>query len=216
MSLSSMLRGLLSGAQGFRRGVLIDENGWYYEEYRRDYDPQNLRRIRQSRPNGLGNAVATFSKVAGISKGESRHNAEAMSRASYLWLELERAPFEGHPNAIKVMGKWRDTDGTERRGQVGWVPSDLAERIAVEIPGEPLSAALVAVYQQTKGKNVGMRMDIFAPYTRICPYCSFRFKKAPKRKTDCMQCGKPCLVRASQTRYISSLLTEEQARKLGV
>lgn len=209
-----MLRGLLGGAQDLSRGVLIDEDGWYYEEYRRDYDPQNLRRIKQSRPNGLGNAVATFAKVAGISKGEARLNAEVMSRASYLWLELERAPFEGHPNAIKVLGKWRDADGTERSGQIGWVPSDLAERIAVEIPDEPLSAELVAVFQATKDKNVGMRMDVFAPHTRICPYCSSRFKKAPKRKTDCTQCGKPCLVRASQTRYISSLLTEEQASSI--
>jgi hypothetical protein len=115
------------------------------EEYRFRNDREHVVRIRFKLPV-TGKHISLLFRdvpVAGISFHDALENATAFISGSDRTFLLERDPGNRHdPNAIRVIGRWRDAAGTKNQMQIGWVPKDIAARIATQAEGTPIYGAL--------------------------------------------------------------------------
>ena len=130
---------------------------------RRPGDPYYVVRFHEADPEGFSRrgqdvAVVDFSHsgreaaIKSFVQGRSRR------------LELERDPDnKDDPNAIKVIGIWKTHLGRPRRGQLGWVPEELAEWLMAETFDGPFVATLTALFKPRRGKPPGIRMDVWSP-----------------------------------------------------
>jgi hypothetical protein len=91
-----------------------------------------------------GKKVGLFSRdvpVAGISFPDALENSTAFIAGCDRFLLLERDPGNRHdPNAIRVIGRWHGASGSEHQMQIGWVPREVAARIAFEAEVPPFTA----------------------------------------------------------------------------
>lgn len=163
-------------------GVLTVE-GWSSDlkgrEFRYVGDPPALIRLSQKDPPGF--RLERDVMVAGISYEPARSHATAFIAGKERRLSLERDPTNSHDShAIKVIGQWKDQAGNERRGQVGWVPKEMAEVIAQFDARSELSATIWTMLKPVDGKNPGLRMDIW--YTPAPPIEKPKRKRAKKVK----------------------------------
>ncbi len=142
--------------------VLIVEPGGeriHDRDFRYPNDPPHMIRIFQNSPGGL--TYTRDVEVAGISRDDACVNAEALIRGTDRHLTLERDPANPYDrNAIKVIGFWRDNNGNERSGQIGWVPKETARDIAKEHPDAPLAATIRKMFTPDKKRSPGMIIDI--------------------------------------------------------
>jgi hypothetical protein len=77
-------------------------------------------------------------------------------------LELKRDPQNPYDqNAIEVIGYWRDEKGKEQSGFLGYVPRDLAARLARETPSAQLVATLETLILPRRKKSPGIRFSIW-------------------------------------------------------
>ena len=141
------------------RTVLVDQDGWYYAEWRAEDEPSRIRYIRQRGPLCSGTEFEREVAVAGISREPFRTNAERFCRGSYRWLDIERQPIPDYPHAIAVFGRWWE-EGTERRAQIGWVPDRLAKRVQKMIPQGTLRGRLYMVFLPDGQRGPGVRFDL--------------------------------------------------------
>ncbi|MGB9833644.1 MAG: HIRAN domain-containing protein [bacterium] len=82
-------------------------------------------------------------EVAGISFDSARESALSFAYGNERSLELKRDPQNPYdPNVVEVLGHWRDEKGKEHSGFLGYVPRELAARIAKEAPSANLVATL--------------------------------------------------------------------------
>lgn len=136
----------------------------FEREFRHPGDPPHVIHINQQPPKGLPRKLVEYVEVAGVSHDEARRNAEAFIQGTSRRVELERDPTNQYDrNAIKVIGVWRDSQGTEHRGRIGWVPSVVAKDIAVKNPSTPIGATIKTMFKPRKGKGPGIRIDIWCP-----------------------------------------------------
>lgn len=146
-------------SQEFALQILIDQDGWYYAEYRLKGDPPHIIHVRQRGPLCSGSEFARDVAVAGISREPCREQAERFCRGTYRWLDLQRQPVPRYPHAIAVMGRWWEA-GAEQRAQIGWVPDKTARRVQAEIPEGNLRARLYLLFRPSEGKSPGVRFDL--------------------------------------------------------
>lgn len=139
--------------------VFIDQDGWYYAEYRLEDEPPLIIHVRQRGPLCSGTDFAKEVAVAGISREPYRTNAERFCRGTYRWLELQRQPSEKFPQAITVIGRWWE-GGAEQSAQIGWVPDQFAKRVHSTIPEGTLRARLYLIFLPTEDKSHGLRFDL--------------------------------------------------------
>jgi hypothetical protein len=128
-------------------------------------DPPHVRRFRQTPPRGLPLKLTENVEAAGISREPWLSNATEFLAGEVLGIELERDPSnEIDPHSIQVFGVWRTKADSEiRRAQIGWVPAELARRIAETAPEARLGATLRVVFLPRPGYSPGVRFDIWQP-----------------------------------------------------
>lgn len=105
--------------------------------------------------------------VAGIRFEDRAVTCDIFIHGKDRRLELVPSPFEEHPEAIKVIGHWRDALASNNNGVLGWVPRRYAEQITVSgFHVSSLVAIPVSMYQSRPKRSPGIRMKIWRPYKR--------------------------------------------------
>jgi hypothetical protein len=118
--------------------------------------------VRQERPDGMGRKLAWNVKVAGISQPDTQRNAVRFITGTSQMLEIERdSSVTGFPHGLRVYGQWQEPDGKVLRGPLGWVPDEIARRIAEEPSNIPLVPRLRWMFPAAPGRNPGLRVDIW-------------------------------------------------------
>jgi hypothetical protein len=110
------------------------------QPYRRKDDPDYVVRFRSEQPDGLRRRVAEEVPAAGISRADLPVWLFIAGRERQL--ELERAPgvLAGHPEAIRIWGHWVDDEGQAHREALGWLPPDVAVKLARDPEARELAA----------------------------------------------------------------------------
>jgi hypothetical protein len=127
-------------------------------------DREHVIRIRFNLPVS-GKPIRLFARdvpVAGISFPEVLENAKAFIAGCDRSLLLERDPGNRHdPNAIRVIGRWHGAAGSMCEMQIGWVPRDIAARIADRAECAPIYGTLTTLFKPDEGRNPGIRFGIW-------------------------------------------------------
>jgi len=133
----------------------------YNQEFRYPGDPPHWVRLRQPSPEGAL-LFAQGVEVAGISFESARENALLFSYGKGRSLQLKRDPENPYDqNAVEVIGRWYDTQGKECSGLLGYVPKELAARLAREAPEAQLYATLETVILPRRKKSPGIRFSLW-------------------------------------------------------
>ena len=110
-------------------GLLMDADGWYYEE---SLDPDceyRTIRVQQDRP-GDWYVRNTNCKVAELNDPSRASDVLSFFAGSFRWLRFEREAANGRgPGAIKIIGTYVDRDGRESESHLGYVEPEIAEKI---------------------------------------------------------------------------------------
>jgi len=125
-------------------------------------DPPHWIRLRQPVPEGA-QLFAQGIEVAGISFESTRENALSFAYGKERSLEMKCDPQNPYDqNAIEVIGHWRDEKEKEHSGLLGYVPRELAARIAKEASSSQLYATLETLIFPRRKKSPGIRFSIWA------------------------------------------------------
>lgn len=132
-------------------------------DYRLPGDPPHWVRVCQRSPEGFSVLLAESVMVAGISLESYRQAAVAFLQGSRRHLLLR---WEGdNPvdrNAIQVVGVWRDRCGQKGQGALGYVPRQVAAKVAAKLgPGAPLAATLLVFFAPGAGRSPGIRFALW-------------------------------------------------------
>ncbi|MGD9252825.1 MAG: hypothetical protein PVG92_02695 [Holophagae bacterium] len=113
-------------------GLVMDEDGWFYQESQDYSKSQNSIRIEQSRP-GDWEIIEGFCEVDGLNSPERLQQVEAFFTGSFRWLRLEREPGSATTaDKVKVIGTFRDKKEKDRKVVLGHLASNIAEEIERE------------------------------------------------------------------------------------
>ncbi|MCR4433813.1 MAG: ImmA/IrrE family metallo-endopeptidase [Caldiserica bacterium] len=142
--------------------VIYPEDAFpYNSEFRYPGDPPHWIRLRQPPPEGA-KLFAQGIEVAGISFESARENALSFAYGKERSLELRRDPQNPYDqNAIEVIGHWRDKEGKEHSGLLGYVPRELAGRLTSEAPSSQLFATLETLILPRRKKSPGIRFSVW-------------------------------------------------------
>jgi hypothetical protein len=133
----------------------------FNQEFRYPGDPPHWMRLRQPVPE-RAKLFAQGIEVAGISFDNARENAVHFAYGKERSLELRRDPQNPYDqNAVEVLGHWRDEKGKEHSGLLGYVPRELAARLAQEAPKAKLSATLETLILPRRKKSPGIRFSVW-------------------------------------------------------
>jgi len=97
--------------------------------------------------------------VAGVSKYQEAltHFIEGSDRR----LVLEPEPTNQYDrNAIRVDAIWREADGEQFRGPIGYVPREHAAVLARRDPNLILHARPIVLFRPTKNRHAGIRIEM--------------------------------------------------------
>jgi hypothetical protein len=64
-------------------------------------------------------------------------------------------------NAIEVIGHWKDKEGKECSGLLGYVPRELAANLAQEFPKAKIFATLEILIFPRRKKSPGIRFSVW-------------------------------------------------------
>lgn len=107
-------------------GLLMDADGWYYEESLDSECPQRSIRIQQDRP-GDWYVRNTNCSVAELNSPARAAEVLAFFTGSFRWLRFEREAENGHcPDAIKIIGTFLNGDGAECASNLGYLEPEVA------------------------------------------------------------------------------------------
>jgi len=139
----------------------------FNQEFRYPGDPPYWIRLRQPVPEGA-QLFAQGIEVVGISFESTQENALSFAYGKERSLELRRDPQNPYDqNAIEVIGHWRDEKEKEHSGLLGYVPRELAARIAKEASSSQLYATLETLIFPRRKKSPGIR---FSLWISSCPF----------------------------------------------
>ena len=97
--------------------------------------------------------------MAGITRSERQETVEEFINGSAQKVVLEKEPDNGYdPNAIKVIGKWKDQNQKEQEGMIGYIPKE----VAAEISNKELLGCVNTIYKRTEKYNPGVKLDIYS------------------------------------------------------
>lgn len=117
-------------------GLLMDADGWYYEESLDAECPQRTIRVQQDRP-GDWYVRNTNCRVVELNSPSRAADVLAFFTGSFRWLSFERESENGHgPEAIKVIGTFLDGEGAERESHLGFVEPEVAKNLAKQDVGK--------------------------------------------------------------------------------
>jgi hypothetical protein len=122
--------GTATGVEIRPSGLLMDADGWYYEESLDAECPQRTIRIQQDRP-GDWYVRNTNCKIAELNSPARAPEVLNFFAGSFRWLRFEREEANGHgPGAIRIIGTFLDREGHERESHLGYVEREIAGRLA--------------------------------------------------------------------------------------
>ena len=111
-------------------GLLMDADGWYYEESLDAECPQRTIRIQQDRP-GDWYVRNTNCRIAELNDPSRAPEVLSFFAGSFRWLRFERGEPKGRAStAIRIIGTFLDQDGHERESHLGFVEPEIGEKIA--------------------------------------------------------------------------------------
>jgi len=110
-------------------GLLMDADGWYYEESLDAECPRRTIRIQQDRP-GDWYLRNTNCRIADLNSPSRTSEVLSFFAGSFRWLRFEREEERGRdPNAIKIIGTYLDENGRECASHLGYVEPAIAAKI---------------------------------------------------------------------------------------
>jgi hypothetical protein len=108
-------------------GLLMDADGWYYEESLDADCPQRTIRVQQDRP-GDWYVRKTNCRIAELNSPSRAAEVLRFFAGSFRWLRFERGE-SGDKGAsrIKVIGTFLDANGIECESDLGLVETEIAK-----------------------------------------------------------------------------------------
>lgn len=98
--------------------------------------------------------------------GEQHYEAshDSFLRGSECRVEIEREPENPHdPNALAVIGLWRDKAGP-RREKLGYLPREFSSEVATTRPADmEMLAVAVSTYTSRRDGYRNMKVDLYEP-----------------------------------------------------
>jgi hypothetical protein len=111
-------------------GLLMDADGWYYEESLDAGCPRQTIRVQQDRP-GDWYVRNTNCRIAELNSPSRASEVLSFFAGSFRWLRFEREQPNGRgPDAIKIIGTFLDRDGRDCESHLGYVEPEVAEKLA--------------------------------------------------------------------------------------
>ena len=111
-------------------GLLMDADGWYYEESLDAECPLRTIRVQQDRP-GDWYVRNTNCRVAELNSPSRAAEVLEFFIGSFRWLRFERETENGHGrDAIRIIGTFLDGEGLERESHLGYVEREAARNMA--------------------------------------------------------------------------------------
>ena len=144
-------------------GLLMDADGWYYEESLDAEGPLRTIRVQQNRP-GDWYVRDTNCKIAELNSPSRAAEVFGFFTGSFRWLRFEREAKKGRaPGAIRIIGSFLDADGAERETHLGYVENEVAKNIVHQDVGD-LWARLRCIGPPGAGRrpNFCLRFDLLA------------------------------------------------------
>jgi hypothetical protein len=116
-------------------------------------------RVNQGPPLGFTLRLAHNCKVTGISQPQAKATAATMMKGNLGRLELRRDPMDRY--AVEVIAHWQRGSETWKEGLIGYVPRQVAAKIAEQASDGDLQATISVLVPPRLFKSPGVRMDIW-------------------------------------------------------
>jgi len=142
-------------------GLLMDADGWYYEESLDAECPLRTIRVHQNRP-GDWYLRDSNCRIAELNRPSRAAEVYGFFAGSFRWLRLEREAKKGHgPGAIRVIGSFLDGEGVECESHLGYLEDEVAKKIVHQDLGH-LWARLRCIRPTGVGRrpNFCLRFDL--------------------------------------------------------
>jgi hypothetical protein len=142
-------------------GLLMDADGWYYEESLDAECPLRTIRVQQNRP-GDWYVRDTNCRIAELNRPSRAAEVFGFFTGSFRWLRFEREAKKGRgPGAIRIIGSFLDADGAECETHLGYVEHEVARNIVHQDVGD-LWARLRCIRPPGAGRrpNFYLRFDL--------------------------------------------------------
>ena len=111
-------------------GLLMDADGWYYEESLDAECPERTIRVQQDRP-GDWYVRNTNCRIAELNSPSRASEVLRFFSGSFRWLKFEREVENGHgPGAIRIIGTFLDGEGAGCEAHLGYVEPEAARNLA--------------------------------------------------------------------------------------
>lgn len=111
-------------------GLLMDADGWYYEESLDADCPRRTIRVQQDRP-GDWYVRKTNCRVAELNSPSRAGEVLSFFAGSFRWLRFERAEANGKGgDAIRIIGTYLDNEGVECESFLGFIEPEIAKDLA--------------------------------------------------------------------------------------
>ena len=148
-------------------GLLMDADGWYYEESVDAESPLKTIRVKQNRP-GDWYVRDTNCGIAELNSPSRAAEVFGFFTGSFRWLRFEREAKKGRgPGAIRIIGSFLDADGAECETHLGCVEHEVAKKIVHQDVGD-LWARLRCIRPPGAGRrpNFWLRFDLLTELDR--------------------------------------------------
>jgi hypothetical protein len=108
-------------------GLLMDADGWYYEESLDADCPQRTIRVQQDRP-GDWYVRKTNCRVDELNSPSRADEVLRFFTGSFRWIRFERGKTgDGDADRIRVIGTFLDVNGADCEAHLGFVETEIAE-----------------------------------------------------------------------------------------
>ncbi len=142
-------------------GLLMDADGWFYEESLDAECPLRTIRVQQNRPGDWYVRDSNCS-VAGLNNPSRAAVVFGFFTGSFRWLRFERQAKKGNgPGAIRIIGSFLDGEGVEQESHLGYLDHGIAKNIVHQGIGQ-LWARLRCIRPPAVGRrpNFCLRFDL--------------------------------------------------------
>ena len=142
-------------------GLLMDADGWYYEESLDPGCPLRTIRVQQNRP-GDWYVRNTNCRIAELNSPSRAAEVYGFFTGSFHWLRFERESKKGKsPGPIRIVGSFLDGEGAECESHLGYMEPEVAKNMVHQDVGH-LWARLRCIRPPGAGRrpNFCLRFDL--------------------------------------------------------